>query len=159
MAKEALVRCSADRLIEESKMPMGMKSKGSDTCPLTSPMRPLDPLSASSQDQGQKVISIRGKDYILFKGRILEDSEASKIYNSYLEMMNEKKKNGQDPQMDAKGDLAPGQTSQWKIDETMLLQWNILSITIQKEKDVDKFTIEDWQNVANLVPGRSVQQC
>jgi len=108
MAKEALVRCSADRLIEESKMPMGMKSKGSDTCPLTSPMRPLDPLSASSQDQGQKVISIRGKDYILFKGRILEDSEASKIYNSYLEMMNEKKKNGQDPQMDAKGDLAPG---------------------------------------------------
>ena len=41
----------------------------------------------------------------------------------------------------------------------MLLQWNILSITIQKEKDVDKFTIEDWQNVANLVPGRSVQQC
>ena len=105
------------------------------------------------------MISIRGKDYILFKGRILEDSEASKIYNSYLEMMNEKKQKGINTQMDAKGDPAPGQTSQWKIDETMLLQWNILSITIQKEKDVDKFTIEDWQNVANLVPGRSVQQC
>ena len=78
------------------------------------------------------MISIRGKDYILFKGRILEDSEASKIYNSYLEMMNEKKQKGVNQQTatDAKGDPAPGQTSQWKIDETMLLQWNILSITI-----------------------------
>ena len=63
------------------------------------------------------------------------------------------------PDPNSKTGALPGQTSQWKIDETMLLQWNILSITIQKEKDVDKFTIEDWQNVANLVPGRSVQQC
>ena len=74
MAKEVL-HPSADRLIEESKMPL--KPKGADTQPITSPMRPLDPLSASSQDQGQEEISIR--DDTLFMGRNLEDFEASKI--------------------------------------------------------------------------------
>ena len=55
-------------------------------------MRPVGAdTSNSSQDQGQKVITIRGKEYILFKGRILEDQEASKIYNNYLEMMSAKK--------------------------------------------------------------------
>ena len=88
MRKEAPLS-SAERLMEETKQ-VAANARDANTQPLTSPLRPVDN-SNSSQDQGQKVITIRGKEYILFKGRILEDQEASKIYNNYLEMMSAKK--------------------------------------------------------------------
>ena len=77
---------SADRLQEESKN--GTPYLQEQENPYTSPLRPVD--STSSQGEKSRSICIRGKDYILFKGRILEDQEASKIYNSYLEMLTSK---------------------------------------------------------------------
>ena len=49
--------------------------------------------------------------------------------------------------------------AQWKKDETMLLQYIILNVVYQKDTPVEDFTEQDWQTVANLVPGRTSAQC
>jgi len=43
--------------------------------------------TTESHDKDNTIITIRNKDYLLYEGRILEDDEASAIFNYYSTLL------------------------------------------------------------------------
>ena len=134
----------------------------------------------------QKVITFKNRDYLLYEGRIIDEREADRIYTQYHESLtfkknqakatNTSKDSAENAEIAAAGndgshtsghsannpgssaDLAQS-SAQWKKDETTLLQYIILNVADQRDTLVENFCDQDWQTVANLVPGRSSFQC
>lgn len=93
-------------------------------------------VGAKSKDRtDSQILTFNDRDYLLYEGRILEDLEADQIFNHYKNL----------------GRAA----NEWKSDETMLLQWSVFSIAIQKGKNVDEFDEQDWATVSQFVPTKS----
>ncbi|CDW82128.1 myb-like dna-binding domain containing protein [Stylonychia lemnae] len=47
----------------------------------------------------------------------------------------------------------------WSDDETKLLKWAVITYTKQRNISYQQLTMNDWQNIARLVPGRNDNQC
>ena len=47
----------------------------------------------------------------------------------------------------------------WSEEETRLLKWAVITYTKQKNITYLSLTMNDWQNIARLVPGRNDNQC
>lgn len=47
----------------------------------------------------------------------------------------------------------------WSEEETRLLKWAVVTYTRQKAISYLTLTMNDWQNIARLVPGRNDNQC
>lgn len=45
---------------------------------------------ASGQFKQQNVITFKNRDYLLYEGRIIDESEADRIYTAYHEMLTQK---------------------------------------------------------------------
>jgi len=97
---------------------------------------------------------VNNKEYLLYH-RIITDTEASTIFNNLNKQLAQEVKTTKSK---SKRKLAATQvisSAQWKKDETLLLQYIILSKLWQEHQDADKFTEADWQKIAQFIPGRS----
>ena len=72
--------------------------------------------------------------------RVITDKEADEIYQR-LAINNSKRKYTT--------------KRNWNDEETKLLNWAIATYSAKRNLSAENFTNSDWQNVANLVPGRN----
>jgi len=85
------------------------------------------------------IFTLFEREYHIFGEKIINDVEASPIYEKLLK--------------------EPAQSASWREDETNLLQWSVFTYGMQKKKYIEDFKEDDWKNIAQFIPTKDHNKC
>ena len=85
------------------------------------------------------IFTLIDREYHIFGEKIINDVEASPIYEKLLK--------------------ESVQSASWREDETNLLQWSVFTYGMQKKKYIEDFKEEDWKNIAEFIPTKDHNKC
>lgn len=79
----------------------------------------------------------------MFNNTIIQDHEASNLFDK----------------LEAESKTKKGVQSNWKDEETHLLQWAVFNYMVKKDMQSKNFVQQDWELIAELVPNKDAKKC